>query len=230
MKRIIGILLVLSAFTTGVNAQSNNPLRDSLAAAEKALSLRPDSIDLRLKKARWNVELGEWEYAKDEYDIVLRHSPDNLAALFFRAFVNEKLGRYGFARQDFMNILRLVPNNFEAKLGMALLDDKDNKKTRALDEINMLVQAFPDSAVAYAARAGMERDRQMFYLAEYDYSEAILRDPGNTDYILNRADVLITLGRADAARRDLDLIVSLGVPRASLDEYYRKLKKIAASD
>lgn len=188
------------------------------------MNLRPDSVDLRLKKARWNVELGEWEYAKNEYDLILQHYPDNIAALYFRAFVNTKLGRYGFARQDYMNVLRQVPNNYEAKLGLALLDDKDNKKTKAYDEINLLVQAYPDSASAYAARAGMEKDRQMYYLAVYDFDEAILRDPTNTDYILNRADLLLTLGKRDEARRDLDLLVRLGVPRATLTEYYKRLK------
>lgn len=134
MKRIIISLIVLLTTASGY-AQSAVSLRDSLNAAEKELELRPDSINLRLKKARWNVELGEWDYAKNEYDLIL-HDPDNLSALYFRAFVNTKLGRYGFARQDYMNVLRQVPNNYEAKLGLALLDDKDKKKTKAFDEIN----------------------------------------------------------------------------------------------
>lgn len=223
MKKLICILF-LSLIVSICFAQGSNSLRDSLRVAENELMLRPDSVDLRLKKARWNVELGEWEYAKNEYDMVLQHYPDNLAALYFRAFVNTKLGRYGFARQDYMNVLRQIPNNYEAKLGMALLDDKDNKKTKAMDEINMLVQAFPDSASAYAARAGMERDRGLDYLAVYDYNEAILRAPANKDYILNRADLLITLGKTADARRDLELLVRLGTPRVSLRDYFDRLK------
>lgn len=223
MKRYLLFILFVAVFANAFG-QSNNPIRDSLAVAEKQLSLRPDSVDLRLKKARWNVELGEWEYAKNEYDMILQHYPDNIAALYFRAFVNMKLGRYGFSRQDYMNVLRQVPNNYEAKLGLAILDDKDNKKTKAYDEINLVVQAFPDSASAYAIRAGMERDRKMYYLAAYDYDEAILRDPSNKDYILSRADVLITLGKKDEAKRDLDLLVRMGIPRASLIDYYKRLK------
>lgn len=223
--RIAIIILSAMLSTTVCLAQSRNPLRDSLDVAEQALSLRPDSIDLRLKKARWNMELGQYDYAKSEYDLILKHRPDNLAALFFRSYANEKLGRIGFARQDLESVLAIVPNNFDAKLGMALLDDKDNKKTKALDEINMLVESFPDSAIAYAARGSMERARQMYYLAEYDYTEAIRRDPKNTDYILNRADVLLSLGRYEEARRDLEMLIRLGVPRASLSEYYKKLKK-----
>ena len=103
MRKILFIIL-LALFTCNVYGQNNNPLRDSLDIAEKQLFLRPDSIDLRLKKARWNIELGEWDYAKDEYDYILRHQPDNIAALYFRAFANTKLGRYAFARQDYMNV------------------------------------------------------------------------------------------------------------------------------
>lgn len=217
------ILAVFSSITC--IAQNKNPLRDSLNNAERALSLRPDSIDLRLKKARWNMELGQWDYAKSEYDIVLRRQPDNIAALFFRSYANEKLGRIGFARQDLESVLTIVPNNFEAKLGLALLDDKDKKKTKALDEMNLLVESFPDSAIAYAARGSMERARQMYYLAEYDYSEAIRRDPTNTDYILNRADVLISMGKLEEARRDIKMLIKLGVPRSALEEYIRKTSK-----
>ena len=40
--------------------------RDSLKAAVEALSYHPDSIELRLRKASWNVELEQWEFAKEE--------------------------------------------------------------------------------------------------------------------------------------------------------------------
>lgn len=224
-KRTVTVLLLAFLFYMPLLAQSGNPLRDSLAMADEALKLHPDSIDLRLRKAGWNIELEQWEYAKTEYDIVLSRRPRNIAALYFRAYVNGKLGRYGFARQDYMSVLAIVPDNFEAKLGLALVDDKDNKRTRAMDEINQLVEAFPDSAIAYAARADMERDRQMYMLAEYDYSAAIIRDPANRDYILNRADVLLRLGRKREAQRDLELLVRLGTPRRALDEYFERLKR-----
>ena len=52
-------------------AQKTNPLRDSLKIAVNELAFHPDSVDLLLKKAAWNIELGEWNYAKDAYDKVL---------------------------------------------------------------------------------------------------------------------------------------------------------------
>ena len=223
MKRIV-LFAVLWLVVLCGQAQDKQSLRDSLAAATEALAYHPDSVDLRLKKAAWNVELEQWQYAKDDYDRVLRKEPDNVAALYYRAFVNEKLGRYNFARLDYQNLIRLVPGNFEIQLGYALLNQKDHHYTEAMDQMNLLVSQYPDSALAYAARAGMEVERGQYELASYDYEEAILRDGINTDYILAHADVLITLGRKEKARQQLDRLVALGVPRGSLKDYYKRLK------
>lgn len=223
MKRIV-LFAVLWLVVLCGQAQDKQSLRDSLAAATEALAYHPDSVDLRLKKAAWNVELEQWQYAKDDYDRVLRKEPDNVAALYYRAFVNEKLGRYNFARLDYQNLIRLVPGNFEIQLGYALLNQKDHHYTEAMDQMNLLVSQYPDSALAYAARAGMEVERGQYELASYDYEEAILRDGTNTDYILAHADVLITLGRKEKARQQLDRLVALGIPRGSLKDYYKRLK------
>lgn len=225
MKKVM-MAAVLSMMAAGLQAQrsGNTPLRDSLRIASEALAFHPDSIDLRLKKASWNIELGQWDYAKDEYDQVLRQQPDNVAGLYYRAFVNEKLGRYKFARLDYQNLLTLVPSNFEAQLGLALLNEKDHHLTEALDGINLLVAQHPDSAIAYAARGGMEKGRGMMELAAFDYGEAVRRDPTNTDYLINLADLQIRLRQGKAARATLRRLERLGIPRPALKEFYDRLK------
>lgn len=207
------------------HAQTRQQLRDSLKNAINELSYHPDSIDLRLKKAGWYVQLEEWGKAKDDYDIILRHRPNNIAALYFRAFVNEKLGRFNFARMDYENMLALVPGNFEGLLGLSLLNQRDKHYTEAYDQMNRLCNLFPDSAIVYAARAGVEVERNMLELAEYDFSEALKRDAQNTDYLLNRMEVRLKLGKNKDAKEDLDLLVALGVPIGQLREYYKKLRR-----
>lgn len=223
MKRTLTIFLITMAILPCFS-QEQNWIADSLAAARDELRIHPDSIDLRLKKAGWNLRMGDYEFAKTEYDQVLHQDPGNPAALYFRAFVNTKLGRYKFARLDYTNLLTIVPGNFEAQLGLALLNDLDNRKTEAMDQINMLVEQFPDSAVAFAARGGMEVERKQYLLAEYDYTQALLRDPRNEDYVLSRVHIYIVAKRYDEALRDLELLVSWGVPRVSLQEYYESVK------
>lgn len=163
------MLLLLAWAGTRALAQSN-PLRDSLDVATKALAMAPDSVDLRLKKAAWNIRLEQWSYAKADYDIILSHHPNNVTALFFRAFVNEKLNRYSFARIDYQNFLKLLPGHFEGQIGLILLNEKDKHYTEAMDGANTLIEQYPDSALAYAIRGGIEKERGMYMLAQYDYT------------------------------------------------------------
>lgn len=205
--------------------EDRKALRDSLKLAMEQLSYHPDSVDLRLRKAAWNMQLGEWQYAKDEYDWVINHHPDNLAARYYRAYANTQLRRYNFARLDYETVLRVVPGNFDARLGLALLNQKDHHYTEAMDGVNMLVSTYPDSATAWAARAGIEKERDMKELAAYDYGEALRREPDNRDWLLARADLLIALRRYDEARKDLDRLVALGVSRGQLRDMYRQTKE-----
>lgn len=227
----IRLMFVLAAYgihTPYVKAQEINPraLRDSLAKATEVLAYYPDSIDLRLKKAAWNIQLEHWNYAKDDLDKVLFLNNTSIAGLYYRAFVNEKLKRYNFARLDYQNLLVLVPGNFQAQLGLVLLNEKDKHHTEALNGINNLIEQYPDSALAYAARGGIEKEHGQKELAEYDYAEAIKRDSLNTDYLVNHVDLLIDLGRKTEAYAGLRRLQELGLSRAQLYDFYVRLKSL----
>ena len=221
---LVAIALLMS-MGRAVAQSSSSALRDSLALATETLAYHPDSIDLRLKKAAWNIQLEQWNYAKDELDKVLFLNQTNIAGLFYRAFVNEKLKRYNFARLDYQNLLVLVPGNFQAQLGLALLNEKDQHHTEAYDGINNLIEQYPDSAVAYAARGGMEKERGMLELAAYDYAEAMRLDSTNQDYIVSHVDLLITLGRKLEAYDDLRRLQALGVLPGQLQDFYARLRR-----
>lgn len=209
----------------GAYAQSYDELRDSLEVATAQLRRFPDNIGLRLSKASWNMLLEQWDYAKEEYDKVLERDPKNVSALFYRAFVYEKQHKYKHARKDYEAMLSIVPNHFNGQLGLALLCQKDMRSSEAMDRLNILVEQYPDSAVAYAARAGIEMERGMNDVAEYDFSEAIRLAPSNSDYILSRADLRIKMGKKKLAREDLDRAVLAGVPRPALNGMYAQCRE-----
>ena len=207
------------------DAQTYDDLRDSLEVASDKVRKFPDNIGLRLNKASWNMLLEQWDYAKKEYDWVLERDPKNVAALYYRAYVFEKQHRYKFARKDYETMLSIVPGNFNGQLGLALLCQKDMRPSEAMDRLNILIQQYPDSAVAYAARAGLEAERGQNEVAEYDFSEAMRLDPSNSDYILNRADIRLKMGKKKQAREDLDRAVLAGVPRPALNEMYARCRE-----
>lgn len=201
-------------------------LRDSLKAATELLAYHTDSLELRLRKAAWNLQLGQWDYAKNEYDYVIARDPSNLSARYYRAFANEKLGRYNFARLDYEAVLTVVPHHFEAQLGLALLNQQDSHYTEAYDQINRLVEQFPDSAVAYAARAGIEKERGMYDLAVYDFGEAVQRAPQSIDYRTGLADLLIVMKRRQEALDQLRQLEDLGVARGALQNLYARVRRL----
>ncbi|MBQ6202696.1 MAG: tetratricopeptide repeat protein [Prevotella sp.] len=224
-KRMLMLSLLVSHFLIFSFGQSREQLRDELKEAAEALSFFPDSLDLRLKKAALNMQLEQWEYAKDEYDYVIRRDPNNVAGLYYRAYANEKLGRLSFARADYEAVLRIVPTHFEARLGLALVNQKDRHFTEAMDQINQLVESNPDNVLAIVARANMERERKLYSLAEFDFTRAMEMEPDNTDHLLNRADVRLLMGNYEEARSDLDLLVKKGIVKGSLKGFYDRLKK-----
>lgn len=223
MRKILFTILILLV-CLGVNAQTSKELRDSLAMVSRQLQRTPESIDLRLVKAGLNLQLEQWDYACAEYDEVLSRDPKNISALYFRAYVYEKQGRYAFARRDYQTLLAIVPGHFEAQLGLALLNDKDSRHTEALDQLNVICSQHPDRSEAFAARAGVEQERGLYDLAEYDFSQAIRIDPTNVDYRIARISLLLTMGRKEEARESLDDLVAKGVPKPSLEDLYKKAR------
>lgn len=225
------VALVCFLLMTGSSLWAQNmdrqAAKDSLAAAVARLAFHPDSVELLLQKAAWNVELEQWEYARDTYTKVLAHNPNQAEALFYRAYVNQKLRLMAFARADYESVLRLQPGHFRAQVGLALLYQDEHKLNEALDRMNVVVENFPDSAVVWALRAGMEVENAQWEAAAYDYTKALHLSKDHKDYLLSRADVYLKMGKYDAAKADLDRLVQVGVARASLQDRYRRVARAA---
>ena len=155
---------------------------------------------------------------------ILHQDEKNLAALYFRAYVHTQQRHYDLARVDYESFLRLQPTHFEARLGLAHVLQKMGRKTDTVDELNRLVQMFPDSADAYAARAAYETELKQYDIALYDWDEAIRRKPLNSGFVVSKADILIKLYRMDEARKELNAAIKRGVPRYALKEWLDKCK------
>lgn len=208
-----------------VMAQSHNNWRDSLNVLNKQIATQPWSADLHLRKAAVNLELKQWQYAIDEYSQVLQKEPRNLAALFYRAYANTHLRRFDLAYNDLNDLLGVIPNHFEARLSLAIVMQQIGKKKESLDQLNQLIQQHADSAVAYAARANLERSLKQDEAALYDWGRAEKLSPLDPTYVVSHVDLLLVLERRTEAHRVLDEAVSRGIPRGMLLEWYDKCKR-----
>lgn len=207
-----------------ISAQNNKEWRDSLTVLSKQIEANPKSVNLRLCKAAVNLQLQQWEYAINEYDMILLNDPHNLTALYFRAYANNNLRRYELAKNDYEDFLKLAPSNLDARLGLAYTLIRLDRQTDAINQMNNAVEQHPDSAIAYVARAGLERDMHQYMAALYDWDEAIRLSPSKVDYIASKADILILLNRKTEAKATLDEAVKKGTPRGVLREWYNKCR------
>ena len=211
--------------THSASAQTRQQWRDSIEVLNARIARDPGNLNLHLLKAEANINLEQWDYALAEYGKILHADETNLAALYFRAYVHTQQKHYDLARVDYETFLRIQPQHFEARLGLAHVLQKLGRKTETLDELNRMVQMFPDSADAYAARAAYETGQKQYDIALYDWDEAIRRKPLNEGYVVSKADILITLYRMDEARRELNAAMKRGIPRYALKEWLDKCKK-----
>ena len=230
MKRIIVAAIAFLSLLTPpvpcpVQAQTPQQWRDSLAVLNKQISASPQSTDLRLRKAAVNIELQQWEYAVEEYGRVLEIDDKNLAALYFRAYAYNHLRRYDMARADYERFLSIMPRNFDARLGLAMTRRNMGNAHETQEELNRLVAMYPDSAVAYAARADFEQEQEQYDLALYDWDEALRLRPDRQDFLLSKFSVLWAMRRYDEARRLHDELIKAGVPRNVLDRLQGQQQK-----
>ena len=199
--------------------------RDTLTVLNKQIAQSGWSSDLHLRKANANLQLKQWQYAADEYGLVLQHEAHNPAALFYRAYAYTHLRRFDLARNDLNDLLIMLPHHFEARLSMAVVQQQLGRKQEALDHLNQAIQQCPDSAVAYAARANLERDMKQDEAALYDWQKAEELSPRDPTYVVSHVDLLLVLERRKEARRVLDAAVKRGIPRGMLLEWYAKCKR-----
>lgn len=221
LKGLVLACLFVAVLPQQLHAQN---WRDSLSVLNKQIAASSWDTDLHLRKAAVHLELYQWQYAIDEYSLVLEHQVQNPAALFYRAYAATHLRHYEAARHDYETFLGLFPHHAEARMSLSYVLQQMGRQTEALDQLNIVVELQPDSAISYATRAALEQDLQQYDAALYDWQQAIQLEPQNADYVASRVDLLLRLRRTKEARRDLDAAVRRGIPRGLLRTYYAQLK------
>lgn len=224
-KGLVLFVAILSQQLVLAQTTDSQYWRDSLKVLNKQIETSKWSTDLHLRKAAINLELKQWQYAIDEYALVLQHEPRNPAALFYRAYANTHMRRFDLARNDLNDLLVFLPRHFEARLSLAVVLQQLGRKQEALDELNQTIEMHADSAVAYAARANLERQLKLDEAALYDWQRAEQLAPKDPTYAVSHADLLIVLERREEARRVLDEAVKRGIPKGMLLEWYDKCKR-----
>jgi len=203
----------------------NQRWRDSLTVLNRLIDTQPFSTDLHLRKANANLQLKQWDYAIEEYKIVLQKEPHNPAALFYRAYAHTHMRHFDLAKNDLNDLLAFLPNHFEGRISLAVVLQQMGHKQDALDQLNQVIEQHKDSAVAYAMRANLERSMKHDDAALYDWQKAEQLAPKDPTYVVSHVDLLLVLERRKEAKKVLDDAVKRGLPKGMFLGWYQKCKR-----
>ncbi len=107
-------------------------------------------------------------------------------------------------------MLELNSLHEDARLGLAILNSKDGRPREALEQLEALVQFYPNHAKHYLARASLYVERKEYEKAKKDIAVAFELEPENPECYLSRASLYIAMKKKKLAQQDCRTAISLG--------------------
>ena len=185
----------------------NHEALDSYTAG---LSLQPKNAELMLDRAALHYRMGNEGRALNDYSDVIDLQPENMEALLVRAHIYSAMHDYKRARADYDAMIRIDPLNEKAYIGLILLNDCDGRPREAMEQMNGLIMVYPNHAMLYAIRGGIEQRRLQYEAALRDLNKAIEMEPENADFYVSRATLYLDMKKRKLARLDTQMAVKLG--------------------
>lgn len=200
--------------------------RQAIAKLTPIINDYPLYYDARLARAEAELHASQLREAVEDAEVLLSRDVAGVTddtqskARFIRAAARYGLRLYPEARLDVLALLKDRPDNENAQLLDALILQRTGQPGEALNRLNLIVEAHPQSIDALTTRAGVLTELEKYALAKADYDALIERVPGESEFYIQRAKTLINIQQKAAARRDLDMAVKLGVSHGAVQPLY----------
>ncbi|WFU15877.1 tetratricopeptide repeat protein [Bradyrhizobium sp. CB3481] len=198
-------------------------LDEAIADMDRVLQLDPDNSNAHATKA-FALQGQNDEWALAEASKALGNDPRNADAFWIRASVLARVGKLTEAEQDLDAAIALEPDVSRTLLRRAGIRAQMGKADDAVRDASAVLALGPDM-IALQLRAVI-RGRSGDFAGAIDDLNAILgppeepRDvsvlPHMVDLYVQRALALTRTGQVAHAKRDLDMMIKLGGPRAVL--------------
>ena len=101
----------LQLATVASGFHSSGAFEEAKALLDRAVTFRPDAIDLRHNRGTLAFELGEWEVAREEYLAVLKMDPTHGETHFNMGILHEREERLEKALASYEATLQCIPNH-----------------------------------------------------------------------------------------------------------------------
>ncbi|MBF6596759.1 MAG: tetratricopeptide repeat protein [Fermentimonas sp.] len=172
------------------------------------------------------MELGRFDEAMEDYNLLITDFPDDIEAYYRRGVLFLEENNRVKAEADFKKSEEIDPNNMYTKLSKALLFKLDNKWELAEMVYTDLINSEPNSDPSfYMNRAECYINNGKTLLASADLRSVELSQSGNPYYYFLRGRVRLDQFDKKAAKTDFEKAKSMGYDESIVHEWLKKADK-----
>lgn len=161
--------------------------KEAIDALQKAIFLKPASLEYMSELADCYCEIEEYKIAQDILTKVLYLNPHFIYAHLLNAKIYIKQGHYSQALKIVENAIKLDNSSAEAYKYRALIYQKQGLKNRAIESAKTAVTLQPANTEYYEFLAKLYLESQEYEDAFLYYKEAALIDETKIEYMYNAA-------------------------------------------
>ena len=205
----------------GTRTAQSDSVQILITVCTRMLRESPHNVAVRLRRAALYLWAGVDDRALSDYNLVLDDEPTCEEALLFRADIYRRKRSYRLARADYESIIQMHPNNMKACIGLVITNDADGRPQEAMNQINLIIEAWPEEGLPYLVRGEMYMRRGIYPQALLDFDESIRLDPANPDAYISRGLYYRYRHKTSLARDDFRRAVEMG---ADADYVYGLLR------
>ena len=185
---LAGITIALAALVMAVLQAARSrpavPTTEAPGAAATTVDL-PFYFD----RAAAAYQAGDYEGARQDYDLILQLDPENARAYLRRGDTYDELGAPGQAQTDYGEAIRLDPTLTDAYLNRALLHMKQGAYAAALTDYEQAALLEPRNANAYYGQAFAYQELDNCAGALRSYNLALQSEPTFVDAYYGRGRI-----------------------------------------
>ena len=195
-------------YEKGEEALQSKSYKTALAHFNECLRLSPYYMEAYYSRALVREGLGDKQGALTDFNIYLETKPEDKEALFSRAVARYDYGQWAAAKEDFLKLLSL-PEGGETNTVYFQTDNAAEGVTKAFTAHHNL----KSTILNYLGL--IETKLENFVKAEDYFNAAILINPKDPDFFLNRGITKLQAGDSANAIADFEQTLALN-PESSL--------------
>lgn len=204
--------------------ESQGRYEEAVSAYNKAILQYPGTPAFLHLRANLYLNTGQYMLAIADYKHLTEQDPKNAEYNSAIGYAYTKLAQYADADRFLDKALEVNPREYVALVGKTIIMMQTSHEDEAAQQLNILIEMFPDKAELYSLRSDQESENKQPELALQDINKAIELESNNKNYILRRAYIYYNTHRYQLALADFQRAIDLGVPRSAIDKDMQKCK------